>query len=179
MNLPVPALHNVRALYDIFDESALPEHEPIDAAFVPQPHGRLLAHEQHMTRVLEEHHGTALDLRILQKRHVGERYARKILLVSPRSQQAVMFAIMRFELRYCSPAVRAEIIEGQIPLGRILIEHNVLRRICPHGYVKITRSPELSLYFQSSPYSLMYGRLATIFCNEQPAVQLLEVVRPE
>jgi chorismate-pyruvate lyase len=179
MNLPVPALHDVRALYDIFEESAVPEHEPIAAAFMPQPHGRLLAHEQHMTRVLEEHHGTTLDLRILQKRHVGERYARKILLVSPRSQQAVMFAIMRFELRYCSPAVRAEIIDGRIPLGRILIEHNVLRRIRPHAYVKITHAPELSRYFDIGPHPLMYGRLATIFCNDQPAVQLLEVVRPD
>ena len=39
-------------------------------------------------------------------------------------------------------------------------------------------TPELQRQFACGPERETYGRLATIFCNHQPAVDLLEVAAP-
>ena len=77
-----------------------------------------------------------------------------------------------------SREVRDEIIKGETPLGRILINHNVLRHIDLGALLRITAGPELAEHLQMPEGGVTYGRLATIFCNRQPAVDLLEVSTP-
>ena len=55
----------------------------------------------------------------------------------------VAIGLVLIRLDYCSPEVRAEILEEQTPLGRILINHNVLRRIEPTDYLRVTPGPEM------------------------------------
>lgn len=167
-------------LYKLFSgPPRLPECEVIDGDRMPQPYRRLLVHQEHMTVKMEERWGLPLELRILDRRQDGDRYARKILLVSPPSRQAVLFGIMRFDFRWCNAELKDEIVRGRTPLGQILIEHDVLRRIEPFAYLRITRSEELMECFELPVMRPMYGRLATIFCDDEPAVELFEVVRPE
>src|SRR5207237_74359 len=83
---------------------------------------------------------------------------------------------MRVHLRYCSAAVRDEIVAGQTPLGRILIQHNVLRRIEPTGYLRVLPRPAMMKWFGFPHAQPTYGRLAIIHCDEMPAVELLEMV---
>ena len=85
----------------------------------------------------------------------------------------------RFNFDYCSDAVRDEIIEGVTPLGYILIKHNLLRRIDVHHFLLMHPNDEVAGYFQIENTGPTYGRLATIFCDEKPAVELLEVASPE
>ena len=59
-----------------------------------------------------------------------------------------------------------------------LIEHNVLRHIDLGAILRITAGPSLARYLQMSPGQTTYGRLATIFCNHRPAVDLLEIAAP-
>ncbi len=86
---------------------------------------------------------------------------------------------MKINLRYCSPQVRDEIVAGQTPLGRILIQHDVLRRIEPTAFLRILPDPEMTTWFGLTQQAITYGRLAIIHCDEQPAVELLEIVTPE
>jgi hypothetical protein len=81
-------------------------------------------------------------------------------------------------LRYVTDAVKQEILQGQVPLGRILINHNVLRHIDLGAVLRITIGPELAKTFHVETGSITYGRLATIFCNQLPAVDLLEISVP-
>jgi hypothetical protein len=74
--------------------------------------------------------------------------------------------------------VRAAIEAEDTPLGRILIEHNVLRRIEPTGFVRALPGPALTAWFGVQQPLPTYGRLAYIHCDNQPAVELLEVVAP-
>ena len=167
-------------LYKLFSAPPhLPEWEIIPGDRMPEPYRRLLVHEEHMTVTMEQRWGRPLELRILDRRQDAERYARKILIVSPRLRQAVLFGIMRLDFRWCTNEVKDEIVRGRTPLGQILIEHDVLRRIEPSAYLRITRSEELQECFGLRAMRPMYGRLATIFCDEEPAVELFEVVRPE
>jgi chorismate-pyruvate lyase len=174
-----PDLRTLFALFPMAPGELLPEFEIVPADEVPQPYHALLVHEHHMTVTVETHHRDQVDVRIIARRHTGDWYARKILLALHGSGRIVQFGIMRTNFRYCSPEVREEIQAGQNPLGRILIQHNVLRRIEPTAYLRVLPSPTMMKWFGISAPTRTYGRLAIIHCNDQPAVELLEIVAPE
>jgi chorismate-pyruvate lyase len=118
-------------------------------------------------------------VRILGRRHEADYYSRQILLTLHNSGKVVQFGIVRVDLSVCSPAVREEIIAGKTPFGRILIKHNVLRRIEPTAFLRIQPGPPLMDWFGMSKSRPVYGRLAYIYYDGQAAVELLEIVAPE
>ena len=170
----------LRALTSLFPDRppliAKAEHVP--AALTPEPYKGLLAHDHHMTVTMEEFHGSPVEVRILDRRQDGESYSRKIVLVKAGTDTVVQFGIVRFNFSYVTPAVRDEILAGKTPLGRVLINHNVLRHIDLGAILRITAGPGLAAALNMSEGDLTYGRLATIFCNQQPAVDLLEISAP-
>jgi hypothetical protein len=168
------------ALYALFPPADdMPEYEFVSADEVPPPYHGLLVHEHHMTVTVESYHGDLVDVRILARRYTGDHYARKILLALHSSGRIVQFGIVRTDLRYCNEAVRAEILAGQTPFGRILIKHNVLRRIEPTAYLSVLPSPAMTAWFGLDRPRPTYGRLAIIHWDAKPAVELLEIVAPE
>ncbi len=148
----------------------------VSADQVPEPYKTLLVHEHHMTVTVEAHHGSLVDVRILARRHEGDSYARKILLALQSTGKIVQFGIVRVHLEYCTVLVREAIIAGKTPLGRILIEHDVLRRIEPTAFLQITPGAEMMRWFGVAKTPPTYGRLALIHCDGQPAIELLEIV---
>lgn len=131
-----------------------------------------------MTVTVEAHHGSLVDVRVLERIHEGNTYARKILLALQSTGRIVQFGLVRIHFQYCSDAVRDEIVAGQTPLGRVLINHNVLRRIEPTAYLRVLPGPAMMGWFGLNKPQPVYGRLALIHCDEQPAVELLEIVGP-
>jgi chorismate-pyruvate lyase len=170
---------DIRMLFALFGPGDLPEYEFVPADEVPPPYHGLLVHEHHMTVTVEAHHGSLVDVRVLARRHDGDFYARKILLALQSTGRIVQFGIARVNLRYCSPAVRAEILAAHTPLGRILIQHNVLRRIEPTAFLRVIPGPAMMEWFGLERPQPAYGRLAYIHCDGQPAIELLEIVAPE
>ncbi|MBI3464179.1 MAG: hypothetical protein HY000_14150, partial [Planctomycetes bacterium] len=128
---------------------------------------------------VERFHARPVKLRILRQVRRGNHYGRMILLALEGTGEIVQFGIVRIDLSCCDEAVQAEILSGKTPLGRILIAHNVLRHIDPSAFLKITPDQSMLQWFGIEKAQPMYGRLATIFCNGLPAIELLEVVRPE
>src|SRR5262245_7459931 len=153
-------------------------YEYIRADQVPEPYHKLLVHEEHMTVTVEAHHGSLVDVRVLECMHEDDAYARKILLTLQSSGRIVQFGLVRIHFPYCSDEVRNEIIARRAPLGRILIKHDVLRRIEPTAYLRILPGPAMMEWFGMKTLGPVYGRLALIHCNDQPAVELLEIVAP-
>ena len=181
MNQPAtvrgPHLHELLNLFPTADDFT--SYEAVSPQEVPPPYHGLLVHEHHMTVTVEAHHGDRVDVVIHNRRHDGPYYARRIFLALQKSGRIVQYGLVRINLRYCSPAVRAEIIAGETPLGHILINHDVLRRIEPTGFLRVVPGPELMNRFGLSEPTPTYGRLAYIHCDGQPAIELLEVVAPE
>jgi hypothetical protein len=170
----------LRSLIDIF-----PEHEPlfldaehVASATLPEPYRRMLVHTHHMTVTMESYHGCRVDVRILERKQDGDFYNRKIILVKSGTDTVVQFGIVRFDLSYVLPKVREEILAGEKPLGRVLIDHNVLRHIDLGAVLRIAAGPALARYLQMPVGGVTYGRLATIFCNRHAAVDLLEITSP-
>lgn len=154
-------------------------YEYVSGNDMPEPYRKLLVHEHHMTVTVEAHHGSLVDVRILERLHQGDTYARKILLTLQNNGQVVQFGLVRIRFEYCSQIVRDTIVAGQTPLGRVLIENNVLREIEPTAFLRIVPGPPMMEWFGLRTPQPTYGRLALIHCNGQPAIELLEVVAPQ
>jgi chorismate-pyruvate lyase len=175
---PDKARADMASLYAVFGDPAdqVPRCEPIVSASMPEPARRLLAHENHMTVTLEEFCAAPVNVIVMKVCRNGNLYARKILLSDSKTGQIVQFGIMRFNFSYCNDEIREEILAEEAPLGRILIEHNVMRRISTHALLKITPNREIMEAFHLDQPARVYGRFATIFCDDEPAVDLLEIV---
>ncbi|MDA0837642.1 MAG: hypothetical protein O3B01_03725 [Planctomycetota bacterium] len=177
---PVPHEVDYQELFSIFEGGlGAPQYEFVDGKDVPEPYRTLLVHEDHMTVTMEGFYHEKVELRVVDVSRKENLYARKILLTAGDTGKVIQFGIMRFNFDYCSDAVRDEILEGVTPLGYILIKHNLLRRIDVHHFLRMQPNDEVTSYFQIKDAGPTYGRLATIFCNEKPAVELLEVASPE
>jgi chorismate-pyruvate lyase len=145
---------------------------------MPQPYHGLLVHEHHMTVTVEEYHGGPVDVRILTRRLDGPFYARKILLVHRATGRVVQFGIARLNLDRTIAPVREAILAGGTPLGRILIENDVLRRIEPTAFLRIRPNAAQLAWFGLTAAEAYYGRLAVIHFDGEPVVEVLEIVAP-
>jgi hypothetical protein len=174
---PTDELKKLTSLFPGGDE-LFERAEHVPAALTPEPFKRLLVHEHHMTVTMEEFHQTPVLVKVIDRRLDGNIYSRKILLERDGDRRVVQFGIVRFDLAVVLPAVRDEIVSEKTPLGRILINYNVLRHIDLGAILSITAGPDLAQFFGCRTGQTTYGRLATIFCNRLPAVDLLEVAAP-
>src|SRR5262249_43479848 len=69
-----------------------------------------------------------------------------------------------------------EIVAERTPLGRILIEHDVLRSIHPTAFLRVLPGRAVRKWFGPEEPRLTYGRLAYIHCGGRPAGGVLEIV---
>jgi hypothetical protein len=159
-------------------ETFKPEVVIVQPDEIPYPQDQLLVHHDHMTLVLEKHHKSPVEVTVLEEHNGGPIYTRKISL-SPRNQPAkiVEWGIVRLDFRYMDPDVRDEILSKKLPLGAVLIKHDVLRRIKPRWFIRCPADgPLLRLFGRPGTADDIYGRIGTIYCNDEPAIQLIELV---
>jgi chorismate-pyruvate lyase len=171
---------DLEALLALFyrDPAEFGTWEAVEADAMPEPYRRLLAHDQHMTVTVEAFHGSLVDVQVLAVRTDPPNYARQILLRRQSDGRVVQFGIVRLNLQYLSPDVRAQIERQEAPLGRILIEHGVLREIRLQALWRIEPASPLAAWLEAPPNTATYGRTAVIECDGEPAIELLEVVAP-
>ncbi|MBW3598572.1 MAG: hypothetical protein KY475_15035 [Planctomycetes bacterium] len=173
---PFPDLETLVGLF--YDEpERLGDFDEVPASELPQPYARLLDHDKHMTVTVEAFHGSPVDVQVLETHVTSTHYARRILLTRQSDRKVVQFGIVRLNLACLDDEVRREIISQSKPLGRILIEHNVLRQVELVSLWRVACGPDLREYFGSGSEAT-FGRTALIHCNGEPAVELLEVVAP-
>lgn len=173
-----PNLHElVRLFYD--QPGKLARFQSVRADAMSGAYRALLDHDQHMTVTLESHHASPVDVHVLEYTTDNDTYARKILLSRQSDGKIVQFGIVRLHWRYLSKPVRDEIESQQIPLGRVLINHNVLRRVELGQLWDVRPGVDLCQYFQLEAPLVTYARTAIIHCDDEPAVELLEIVTPK
>lgn len=155
-----------------------PECAIVQPDQIPFPQDHLLVHHHHMTEVLQKHHGSPVDVHVLEEIQDGEVYTRKITLTPKgQPQKVVEWGIARLDLRYLAEPVKAEILAKELPLGAVLIKHNVLRRVKPRWFIKFPEGgPTLNLFGKLPHPGPVYGRLGTIYCDGEPAIEVLEIV---
>ncbi len=172
-----PDLDSLVALFYSRPED-LGQFEEVASHDLERDYRMLLAHDSHMTVTVERFHNDRVNVRVLESRLDGDHYSRKILLTRQGDGQVVQFGIMRLDFRCVSPAVRQAIESCDTPLGRILIEHNVLREVHLTRLYRIAPGRDLRKLFGLAPNQVTYGRTAIIHFNGEPAVELIEIVTP-
>ncbi len=177
------ALHELTNLDDAivslsrepFGDGLISSYAAAPAESLEEPFRTLLVHHDHMTEVLFAYHGRAVCLHVLRQKQDADTYTRFIKLTAQDSEQVIETGIVRINLGLLSGPVRQEITDAQKPLGRILMEHDVLRRIEPKWYFRLESSCPMLDHFGPGVQQA-YGRVGLIHCDHQPAIELLEVV---
>lgn len=155
--------------------------QAIDPSSIPSPFTKLLIHHDHMTTRLADYYGRPVELRVLDHQLIDEIYRRKILLVVAGTEQVVELGVVRIDLGATPTSVREAILERRRPLGDILIQHDVLRHIEPHWYLKVSGGcPLLEDVLRHAggqrTRDATFGRIGLIYCNGEPAIELLEII---
>lgn len=171
---------NLDDLVRIFyaDARELGQFVAVEPSTLPAPYAELLAHDDHMTVTVESFHQTPVDVQVLDSRLAPPFYSRKILLKRQSDSEVVQFGIVRLDFRYLEPEVQEEILAQQTPLGRVLIEHDVLRKVELVKLWRVRAGRDLAACLEIKEGDTVYGRTALIHCNGLPAVELLEIVTP-
>jgi len=171
---------DLEALVHLFHPSLAPvgEFEEVEAGELREAYHTLLDHDEHMTVAMECYYGEPVDVLVLDTHITETHYARKSWLTRRSDGRVVQFCIVRLNLMFLERRVRREIESQLRPLGRILIDHNVLRHVRLLSLWRIRPGPELRHAFRLDQPVACYGRTALIYCNEVPAVELLEVAAP-
>ncbi len=180
MSSPLPVIPDLQRLVTLFCPTveSVGHFEKTAAAEMPAVYQRLLDHHGHMTVTLESVHGCPVAVEVRERRMTRTHYERKSVLRKTDGGQIVQYCVVSLDCRHLSEPVREEIEDEQIPLGRTLIEHNVLRRVQMFALWKIATGPELTHVFGLDEPTGTYGRTALIYCDGEPAVELLEIIRP-
>ncbi len=166
-------------LYGLFPASAdRSELEPISPSEMPEPYRQLLVHSHHMTVTVEEFYGQSVDVQVLEVARVGETYARKIVLRLQETKKVVQFGLVSIDLSLLATDVRSEIESGRTPLGRVLIQHDVLRYIESAGYFKTWPTAKMCEWLQLPKPEMLYGRLGAIYTDGRPAIGVMEILSP-
>jgi chorismate-pyruvate lyase len=142
---------------------------------IPAPEDHLLVHHNHMTIVLQEHHASRVDVSVIEE-HVERDYYTRMISLKTQDGKVVEYGIVRLDLSFISPRVRDEILAKKMPLGAILIKHEVHRRIKPRYFLHFPAGGQVLGLFGGTYPDPAYGRLGTIFCDGEPAIELLEIV---
>jgi chorismate-pyruvate lyase len=183
-----PANHTSEA--DLFSRSAsrlatlfysslaeLGRFDPVSVDDLPPEARTLLAHYDHMTVALESFHNSRVAVKAVAEWRDEASYARTSVLSRLSDGAVVQFGMMRIWLADLPAAAQEEITGRQAPLGRVLIEHNVLREVELITLWRITPGVVLQKHLGVSAKQPIYGRTAQILVDERPTVQLLEIVK--
>jgi len=145
---------------------------------LPQPYEGLLDHHKHMTVTVEAFHGEPVEVQVLRCHVADGWYCREILLRTRQSHRIVLYGIVRLHIEMLRPEVWQKIEDQSTPLGKVLIEHDVLREVERCQLWHVTAGPRLADVMQCEIGQTMYGRTALIYTDGEPAIELLEIVPP-
>ncbi len=143
---------------------------------VPSPYDQLLDHDAHMTVTVESYYGQSVDVDVHRFTRDTNWYSREITLVASETKQVVQYGIVRLNTTALATEVWRRIESRETPLGRVLIEHNVLREVQLCELWKVVAGPSLAMLMKCEEGDVMYGRTALIRCDGVPAIELLEIV---
>lgn len=167
----------VRLFYDDSPED-LASFESVAAETMPREYRQLLDHHSHMTITVESFYGSSVDVTVFRTATDNQWYGREISLVSQGSGKTVQYGIVRLRPPLLQSGVWQEIEAGKTPLGQVLIRHNVFRQVELVALWKVVAGPSLARRLEVESGAITYGRTARIFCDGEPAIELLEIVAP-
>ena len=157
----------------------LPPHEILDGAAVPEPYRTLLVHRGDMTSRLEEFHRAPMTLRVLHREEDDRAYRREVLLCAKDSGLPVEYGAIEIHLDAFAPGMRAEILEGRLPLGGLLNSHGIVYRSEPRAFIRLAPDAEMNALFGTDATNALFGRCNVLLGERgETLARIVEVLRP-
>jgi len=179
MNKERAPLEMLKHLFESFSTEHLPPVKVMAGNTMPEPFRSLLDHEHHMTVTMEKHFAESVRVKVLSESIQGNNYSRILYLVGEKTGRIILFGAMRIRLDFLPKPAQQEILARKEPLGRILIRHEILRKLELVALLEINPFQDRSSWFDRSDTCNYFGRLAKIHVENQVAVEVFEVVSPE
>ena len=152
----------------------LPEVEPLADEALPSPYRQLLVHARDMTPTLESFHGDDLWIEVLRRQRLGKIYCREVVLRRQGNSRPAEFGANRINLPAFPSEARWMIERDQLPLGRILKDHDLPHHTRPLAFFRIRADDFIARSLSARPGDLLYGRQARL--ARPDGVPLSEVV---
>lgn len=162
---------------------ALPDRLPFDSAVavrpgaLPEPLRGLLVHDAAMTSTLAAFHAAPIDLDVLCQDHSEHGMSRAVLLRRRTDGRAVAFGAIAVDLGVLPGAMRAAVLEGRVPFGRLLHAHAVPFSCMPHGYFRTDADETLARAFAIPRDTVLWGRRNRLLDgHDRPMADVVEVL---
>jgi len=157
----------------------LPPIEIVQGHELPQPYRRLLDHAQDMTSTLENFHGDKIHLKLLKKRLSEDCFFREVALILNNSGKVVEFGAIRIYLNRFAETPRQLIMEGRLPLGRIIQDHGVKFSSHPKAFLKVESDLFINGIFGLKNSTVLYGRQNRLIDpGNHPLAEIVEILPP-
>jgi len=140
--------------YDI----PMPRFEPVQPEVMPEPYRHLLVHDADMTGRLTDFHGESLFLNVIDKNTLRGVLVRRVVLCGTETNKEVEFGEIIIHLNRFESEVRDLIEEAKIPLGGIIVEHQVEFISSPSHFLKITADKMIAECLATTIGRDLYGR---------------------
>ena len=154
----------------------------VDPKEMPEAVRGLLVHSGDMTSRLESFHKNAISLKVCQtlgpSDHEEGAYSREVMLINSSSGEAVEYGAIEIFLDVFTPALRALIIEGRVPLGGLLNRHGVRYKSEPQAYFRV-KGTHLSALLGVSVEEVLFGRCNVLHTESgELLARIVEVLPP-
>ena len=157
----------------------LPQHEILDGPVVPEPYRGLLVHDGDMTSRLEEFHHAPMTLRVLHREQDGDAYRREVLLCAQDTGLPVEYGAIEIHFDAFAPELRAQILEGRLPLGGLLNRAGLRYRSEPRAFLKLAPDSVMDSHFDLDGAHILYGRCNVLLGERgETLARIVEVLRP-
>lgn len=174
-------LHGILYPLDVVCKRAgipLPKAKAVSPYDIPLPYRSLLVHERDMTLTLEQHFGGRIRLRLLSTFFKGRWYFRQVLLVQEYSGRPVAMGAIRMKLDAVSRRIRAQILDNEIPIGRILRDAGIDFKSQAKFFLALTPNPEMMGVFWMREPRRLYGRQTELTFRGTHIGDIVEVLPP-
>lgn len=157
----------------------MPKFESVQAEALPEPYRHLLVHESDMTGRLTAFHGETMGLRVIEKKILCGVLARRVVLYGRETSRGVEFGEILIYLNRFQPEVRELIEACEIPLGGILVQHQVGFFASPRRYLKIVADEMIAGNLGVSKGTELYGRKNKLTNYEgETLAEIIEILPP-
>ena len=157
---------------------ALPHAKRTTPSRIPLPYRSLLVHESDMTLTLERHFGGRVALRVLSTFFRGGWYFRRVLLVQEYSGRPVQMGAIRMDLNAFSKRVRTQILNNEVPLGRILRDADIDFKSQAKVFLEVKPNSEMMGVFWLREPRTLYGRQTEMIYRGKHVGDIVEVLPP-
>jgi chorismate-pyruvate lyase len=168
-------------LAEFYSESGLPlpSAVEVDGAWVPEPYRSLLVHQHDMTPTLEAAYQQRIHLRLLKRIVSGDVVLRQVVLVLDSDEQPVEFGAIRIQLKQLSAEARPRILEGRLPLGRVLQDSGIEHSSRPVAYFHFEPDPQICAALNLKSAQRLYGRRNRLFIpSGEVLAEVVEILPP-